>query len=196
MLIKFEPKVEHLKCVCLTPVKGKASTKTMIKLLPGINEVTDEDWACMKNNIKREISKGEIVTLAQKVKVKGVETEVTNLKGLPANVAVRYVSECTNPETLTKWYGEVINEEVRLAITKRFKKLGLELPEDEIPVGDDDTDENDNDADENESEQADEFVDYASMKVSQLKELCEKKGIDVSNFKQKQDYIDALESEE
>lgn len=138
MLIKFEPKVEHLKCVCLTPVKGKVLGRTMIKLIPGINEVTDDEWACMKPNLKREIDKNEIVTLSQKVKVKGKETEVTSLKNLPANVAVRYVAECTNPETLTKWYNEVINEEVRLAITKRFKKLGLELPEDDMPASDED----------------------------------------------------------
>ena len=141
MLIKFEPKVEHLKCVCLTPVKGKTLEKTMIKLIPGINEVTDDEWACMKLNLKREIAKGEITTLEQKVKVKGKEIEVTSLKNLPANVAVRYVAECTNPETLTKWYNEVINEEVRLAITKRFKKLGLELPEDDMPASDDEENE-------------------------------------------------------
>lgn len=136
MLLKYSPKVEHLKCVSLTPKEGLVLERTLIKLLPGTNEVTNDEWKAMRGNITAEINSGEIVILAQKVsagrgKVGGVKAR--DLKDMPVNLAVKYVSECTNPDTLTKWYKEITNEEVRLAITKKFKKLDLELPEDEIP---------------------------------------------------------------
>jgi hypothetical protein len=90
----------------------------------------------MRGNIVSELESGEIIILAQKVsagrgKVGGIKAK--DLKQMPTNLAVKYVSECINPDTLTKWYKEITNEEVRLAITKRFKKLELEIPEDEIP---------------------------------------------------------------
>ena len=136
MLLKYSPKVEHLKCVSLTPKEGLVLERTLIKLLPGTNEVTNDEWKAMRGNITAEINSGEIVILAQKVsagrgKVGGVKAR--DLKDMPVNLAVKYVSECINPDTLTKWYKEITNEEVRLAITKKFKKLDLELPEDEIP---------------------------------------------------------------
>lgn len=136
MLIKFEPKVEHLKCVTLTPKEGLKLERSMVRLLPGTNEVTNDEWKAMRGNIVAELESGEIKILAQKVsagrgKVGGIKAK--DLKQMPTNLAVKYVSECNNPDTLTKWYKEITNEEVRLAITKKFQKLEIELPEDEIP---------------------------------------------------------------
>ena len=136
MLIKYQPKVEHLKCVTLTQKEGLVLERTMVKLLPGTNEVTDDEWKAMRGNIVAELANGEIIILAQKVsagrgKVGGIKAK--DLKQMPTNLAVKYVSECINPDTLIKWYKEITNEEVRLAITKRFKKLDMETPEDEIP---------------------------------------------------------------
>lgn len=136
MLIKYNPKVEHLKMVALTPKEGLKLGRTMVRLLPGTNEVTKDEWKAMRGNIATEIASGEISILAQKVsagrgKVGGVIAK--DLKQMPVNLAVKYVSECNNPDTLTKWYKEITNEEVRLAITKKFKKLEIEIPEDEIP---------------------------------------------------------------
>jgi len=136
MLIKYQPKVEHLKCVTLTQKEGLVLERTMVKLLPGTNEVTDDEWKAMRGNITAELEANEIIILAQKVsagrgKVGGIKAK--DLKQMPTNLAVKYVSECINPDTLKKWYKEITNEEVRLAITKRFEKLELEVPEDEIP---------------------------------------------------------------
>lgn len=136
MLIKFEPKVEHLKCVTLTPKEGLKLERTMVRLLPGTNEVTNDEWKAMRGNIVDELASGEIKILAQKVsagrgKVGGIRAK--DLKEMPVNLAIKYVSECNNPDTLTKWYKEITNEEVRLAITKKFEKLEIERPEDEIP---------------------------------------------------------------
>ena len=110
MLIKFNPKVEHLKCVVLTPKEGLNLTRTMVHLLPGTNEVTDDEWKAMRGNINTELENGEIVALAQKVgdgRGKPGGRKAKNLVDMPVNIAVKYVSECNNPETLEKWYKEV-----------------------------------------------------------------------------------------
>ena len=192
----------------------------MITLLPGTNEVTDDEWKAMRGNISPELDSREIIILAQKVsagrgKVGG--TRAKNLKDMPVNLAVKFVNECNNPDTLEKWYAEITNEEVRLAITKKFKKLDLELPEDKIPetpnespmsleefeseeddelLDDEEGDiEVDSDDDIEEDESADE-ANYSEMTVAELKAACEERGIETKGLK-KDDLINALtESEE
>lgn len=217
MLIKFNPKVEHLKCVVLTPKEGLNLTRTMVHLLPGTNEVTDDEWKAMRGNINVELENGEIVALAQKVgdgRGKPGGRKARNLKDMPVNIAVKYVSECNNPETLEKWYKEVTKEEVRLAITKRMKALEVEEPTDEIPdapnaspvsldelddFDDDDNEEtedgDDGDNEEDEDSDGSEEVDFSSMTLKQLKKECKDRGIDCDGFKQKEDYISALTEE-
>lgn len=227
MLIKYQPEVEHLKCVALTPKEGLVLERTMVKLLPGTNEVTDDEWKAMRGNITAELESGEIKILAQKVsagrgKTGGIKAK--DLKQMPTNLAVKYVSECINPDTLTKWYKEITNEEVRLAITKRFKKLDMETPEDEIPEtpnespmsldefdsdeendsedledsdSDDFDEENDSDSDEEDSdENQDSEVDFEDMSLAELKSACKERGIDVKSLSKKADYINALKAGE
>ena len=226
MLINYKPKVEHLKVVYLTPKEGVILEKDMVRLLPGTNEVTDDEWKAMRPNITTELESGEITILAQKVsagrgKIGGIKAK--DLKQMPVNLAVKYVSECISPDTLTKWYKEITNEEVRLAIVKKFKKLDLELPEDEVPEGkleneapmsleefdsdeensdsdfeedSDEEDEDSDDSDDEESENQESELDYESMSVAELKSACEERGIDVKKLTKKADYIEALKAEE
>ena len=216
MLIKYSPKVEHIKCVILTPKEGLTLTRSLVKLLPGTNEVTDDEWKAMRGNIVEELKRDEIVILAQKVsdgRGKPGGRKARNLIDMPVNIAVKYVSECENPDTLIKWYKEITKEEVRLAITKRMKALEIDTPEEEIPdapnaspmsleefdeeFGDeDDSDEIEDSDEEDESDDDSEEteVNYKSMKVAELKKLCEEKGIDVSNLSKKDEFIDALTS--
>ena len=219
MLLKYSPKVEHLKCVVLTPKEGLVLTRNMVHLLPGTNEVTDDEFKAMRGNIVAELESGEITILAQKVgdgRGKPGGRRAKNLVDMPVNIAVKYVSECNNPETLEKWYKEVTKEEVRLAITKRMKALEVEEPTEEIPDApnaapmsldefdedeenefnedDDSEDENDSDDsdDENISEEGSED-DYSEMTVKELKAKCEELGIDTKGMK-KEDLIAALEN--
>ena len=203
MLLKFTPKVDHLKCVLLTPAEGTVVTKTMVRLLPGTNEVTDNEWKAMRNNIATELKSGEITILAQKVKNdKGKEIKAKDLNELPANVAVSYVADCMNPDTLAKWYKEVTNEEVRLAITRKFKKLEIDIPDDEVEGVSDGTPMSLAEFDEDEKENnEDNFLDddltdedFSNMKKDELKAKCEKLGIDTSNFSKKEDYVEALKN--
>lgn len=218
MLLKFEPKVDHLKCVVLTPKEGLNLSRTMVNLLPGVNEVTNDEWKAMRGNIVSELESGEITILAQKVsagrgKVGGARAK--DLKEMPVNLAIKYVSECNNPDTLKKWYGEITNEEVRLAITKKFQKLEIELPEDEIPDTPnespmtldefdsedededlaEDSDENLDSESEDEEDQEDNKVDYSEMTVAELKEICEERGIDTKKLTKKADFLNALAEE-
>jgi len=225
MLLKYQPKVEHLKCVVLTPKEGLTLPRTMVTLLPGTNEVTDDEWKAMRGNISPELESKEIIILAQKVsagrgKVGG--TRAKNLKDMPVNLAVKFVNECNNPDTLEKWYAEITNEEVRLAITKKFKKLDLELPEDKIPetpnespmsleefeseedeelLDDEDEQEDedvdsDDDVEDEETDESESEVDYSKMTVAELKAACEERGIDIKNLSKKDDFINALTERE
>ena len=202
MLIKFMPKVEHLKCIMLTPKEGLELGRSMVQLIPGTNEVTDDEWKAMRGNIQSELDSGEIKILAQKLSA-GVKAK--NLKEMSAANAVRYVNECNSPETLKKWYSEITKEEVRLAITKRMQKLGVEPPEDNDVSSDedettapDDDDEDDTDSKdekkseaESDSKSLDEAT-LATMTVEELKAVCERKGIDAKKLSKKSDLIEAL----
>lgn len=227
MLIKYQPKVEHLKMVALTPKEGLVLERTMVRLLPGTNEVTNDEWKAMRGNIVAELESGEISILAQKVsagrgKVGGIKAK--DLKEMPVNLAIKYVSECNNPDTLTKWYSEITNEEVRLAITKKFKKLNIELPEDKIPdtpngspmtleefdededdeiSEDDETDDFDDDADGDDTNDSDETegnegsqVNFEEMNLNELKAACKERGISISKFTKKEEYVAALNASE
>lgn len=210
MLIKFNPKVEHLKCVVLTPKEGLTLTRTMVQLLPGTNEVTDDEFKAMRGNIVKELEDNEIIILAQKVgegRGKPGGRKAKNLVDMPVNIAVKYVSECNNPDTLIKWYKEVTKEEVRLAITKRMKALNIDTPEDEIPetpnaspmsldefdkddfedFDDEDKDDSDDETEETDSE------DVSEMSVKELRLKCEELGIDTKGLK-KDELIEALNS--
>ena len=196
------PKVEHLKCIMLTPKPGLEVGRSMVQLIPGTNEVTDDEWKAMRGNIQSELDSGEIKILAQKLS-DGVKAK--NLKEMSAANAVRYVNECNSPETLKKWYSEITKEEVRLAITKRMQKLGVEPPEekdvsseeDEITDPDDDDEDETDPVDEkkSEAESGPESLDeatLATMTVEELKAVCEEKGIDAKKLTKKSDLIEAL----
>lgn len=201
MLIKFMPKVEHLKCIMLTPKEGLELGRSMVQLIPGTNEVTDDEWKAMRGNIQSELDSGEIKILAQKLS-DGVKAK--NLKEMSAANAVRYVNECNSPETLKKWYAEITKEEVRLAITKRMQKLGVEPPEDnDVSSEEDETADSDDDGDEDETDPEDEKkseaesesldeATLATMTVEELKAVCEEKGIDAKKLTKKSDLIEAL----
>lgn len=227
MLVKYSPKVEHLKCVILTPKEGLTLSRNMVSLLPGTNEVTNDEWKAMRGNIVAELESGEISILAQKVsagrgKTGGIKAK--DLKEMPVNLAIKYVSECMNPDTLKKWYKEITNEEVRLAITKRFQKLEIDLPDDEeipdtpneAPMSleefdeDEEPETSDDEEEDLEDEEEDDKTgdeagepetseeadsDYSEMTNAELKQICEERGIDTKKFSKKADYINALSEE-
>lgn len=212
MLLKFNPKVDHLKMVVLSPVEGNILNKNIVQLLPGVNEVTEEEWTAMRPNIDSELMSGEITILAQKVsdgRGRPGGRKAKDLVQMPVNIAVTYISECMNPETLTKWYLEETREEVRLAITKKMDKLGLEKPEDKIPESpnaspmsinefeseeDDDYDDSIDSNNEINSDEVDEddVIDLKSLKVEDLKKMAEELKIEGFETMKKNELIEVL----
>ena len=214
MLLRYSPKTDHLKMVALTPVEGVAFTKTLVQLLPGVNEVTEEEWKGMRPNIADEIERGEIKILAQKVsdgRGKPGGRKAKDLVQMPVNIAVTYISECMNPETLVKWYKEETREEVRIHITKKLEKLGLPIPEDEIPDApnaspmsldelDEDEEDLDNELEDDDSEEdaetsdVDDSIDYNAMNKTDLIVKAKELGIAGADAMNKKQLVEAITS--
>lgn len=209
MLLKYSPKIDHLCMVALTSVEGVVLTKNLVQLLPGVNEVTENEWAAMRPNITAELESGEITILAQKVsdgRGKPGGRKAKDLVQMPVNIAVTYINECMNPETLTKWYKEETREEVRLAITKKMDKLGLEKPEDEIPdapnaspmsINEFESEEDEEFYDEENEINGDEVdeddaIDLKSLSVSELKKMADELKIEGFETMKKNELIEVL----
>lgn len=205
MLLKYSPKIDHLCMVALTPVEGVVLTKNLVQLLPGVNEVTENEWAAMRPNITAELESGEITILAQKVsdgRGKPGGRKAKDLVQMPVNIAVTYINECMNPETLTKWYKEETREEVRLAITKKMDKLGLEKPEDEIPdapnaspMSIDEFESEDEEFGDEETEinvDEDDAIDLKSLSISELKKMAAELKIEGFETMKKNELIEVL----
>jgi hypothetical protein len=137
MLIKYKPEYDHIKCVPLIhtlkepdELKKIVLTRTQVQLLPGVNEVTDDEWKIMKPHLTAEI-KSKVITIVEKEVQKSKRSpdgKAKNLKEMPANEAIELVSECVNPDTLKKWYQEETREEIRLSIVEKMKELKVEIP--------------------------------------------------------------------
>jgi hypothetical protein len=147
MLVRYKPKDDHVKCIPLIPIdddtKKIVLTRSQVQLLPGTNEVTDDEWKVMLPHIKDEIKTGVIVPVSKKVTIgkgRGAKAGTAqNLKDMPVKLAVKYVADCANPYTLNAWIKTETRDEVRLAIVKRMEQLKIDVPGSEIE-NDDDTD--------------------------------------------------------
>ena len=167
MLIRYKPKTDHLKCVPLIPaaeeLKAIKLTRTQVSLLPGTNEVTDDEWKIMKAHLSREIERGEIVVIGEAAKAH-------NLKDVKSAQAAALVAECVSPDTLTKWYREETRAEIRLAIVEKMKELKIEIPKFTPGEGDGESGDDDGAAEK----------DPDKMSVEELKAYAAEKNITVS----------------
>ena len=155
MLIRYKCKEgqEHIKCIPLIPVTDKAKTLTLtrsqIQLLPGTNEITDDEWEVIQPHIKAEIAAGTIVAVSKTIaasKGKNAKpSKAKDMKDMPVGLAVKFVADCVNPDTLNKWYKSEARDEVRLAIVKRMEELKIDVPKSKLEGGEDDDIENDDD---------------------------------------------------
>jgi hypothetical protein len=182
MLIKYQPKNDHIKCVPLIPVTDEQKkynlNRTQVQLLPGTNEVTDNEWSVMKMHLSREIARREITvidTAAARGK-KAADGKAHNLTDVPPTKAIALVDDCVNPDTLIKWHKEETREEIRLAIVEKMKELKMEIPKYK-PEGNDDDDENIDKEPEGEDDSLD------KMTIEALKAYAADKNITVSGNK-------------
>ena len=183
MLIKYQPKYEHIKCVPLIPITDEQKkitlTRSQVQLLPGVNEVTDGEWKVMQSHLVREIARKEI-TIIEKEVTKGKKNptggKVHDLKDMPIKDAINLVTESVSPDTLIKWHKEEPREEVRLVIVEKMKELKMEIPK-YTPNENGDDDDNTLNGNGNGGKNLDD------MTVEELKAYAEEKGIEVSGNK-------------
>jgi hypothetical protein len=134
MLIRYSPKADHIKCVPLIPTTDELKKLTLLRsqvqLLPGVNEVTDDEWKILEVHLTQEIKRREIIKIEKDVSKsnRAPDGKAKNLKEFPSENAVVLVNKCVNPDTLKKWYQEETREEVRLAIIEKTKELNIKLP--------------------------------------------------------------------
>jgi hypothetical protein len=181
MLIKYKPEKEHIKCVALIPtteeLKGIKLTRSQVQLLPGTNEVTDDEWKIMKVHLAREIERHEIIPVEAPAKNKKAAPggKAHNLKDVGSVAAAALVADCVNPDTLTKWYREETRDEIRLAIVEKMKELKIEVPK--FTAGEGIEDEKDEDG------AGDDGKPLEEMTVKELKTYAIERGIAVSGDK-------------
>jgi hypothetical protein len=188
MLLKFVPKNgAHLKVVPLVPVTDEAKklqlTRSQVNLLPGTNEVTDDEFAVMKPHITMELSKGIIVPVVTK---QAGKPEAKNLKDYSAKEAIKFVNECVNPDTLKKWTREESREEVRTKIARRCEQLKIEITEKDLE------DPGEGGGDNQDSGGGP--VGLAAKTVPELKEIALELKIDIVPLKNKADLVVAIEA--
>jgi hypothetical protein len=140
MLIKYTPKTSHIKCVPLITTDASVRlTRAQVELSPGINEVSEDEWAVMQTILGSDneitVVKTEAKSAAEKPK------HARALKDVAPAQAVGIVKNCSSGGTLKKWYRTETREIVLLAILKQLKKLNIDPfdgPEDEPPLDDSD----------------------------------------------------------
>jgi hypothetical protein len=143
MLLKYKPKDDHIKIIPLIAVSAEAKkvtiTRPQVQLLPGTNEISDDEYLVIKDHIKKELESKVIVPLEKAVSPnkRAPSGKAKNLKEMPTQEAIALVQGCVNPETLNKWYQEETREEVRLQITEKMKELKMDIPKLEAKAGND-----------------------------------------------------------
>jgi hypothetical protein len=186
MLLNFFPKNgTHLKVVPLAAVgieaKKLALNRSQVNLLPGTNEVTDDEYAVMKPHIAFELAKGIIVPVVTKVPGK---PDRKNLKDYSAKEAIKLVEDCVNPDTLKKWTMEETREEVRAKLARRCEKLKIEITEKDL----EDPANSDVDQDTSNPEGLE------AKTVPELREIAETLKIDIAPLKNKDDLVAAIKA--
>lgn len=101
----------------------------LIRLVPGVNEITDADWKALKAHpqIKKQIDAGDLEVVTEKDRDdKDVEKDGgdANLPG-KAGDAVKAVNKCWDKDLLEKWLENENRPSVVKAINKQLKNLEL-----------------------------------------------------------------------
>jgi len=131
---------QGLKTISIKAANKASKIKKTVKLLPGFNEVPDDEWKEIKQNpmIQKQIELGIIVEVAEKKEVKkkvkngkGEEIEKTvvesgkakQLKDLDAEAVVAMVEDTFDVDLLKKWKKEESRDEIRAAIANQLEKI-------------------------------------------------------------------------
>lgn len=117
-----DPK-EHLKLARENPPR-----RDSITLLPGINEVDEEEWEHMKVHLENPLATGDISVVTSQTPLgrDRPPREVHSIRDFEAKKAVALIAETVNPETLQRWYVAETRDEVRSALREQMEKLRVD----------------------------------------------------------------------
>lgn len=108
--------------------KSLKPMRDTITLLPGINEVTSDEWEFMKLHLESEIENGDVTVVSIKTAVGKDKPAhlVETIRDVDAKRAVSLVKEAANPETLQRWFVEETRDEVRAVLKERMDELHVQ----------------------------------------------------------------------
>lgn len=119
-----------LKVVDLIPIDESGRSlaagvsRLTIILAPGVNEVTDKEYALMRPHIQDSLDQGTL----EQVRVDGIR--VRSLRDVPIRQAVDIVKEAISPLTLSLWLETDPRDAVHAAVMKRMDVLNIQT----VPV--------------------------------------------------------------
>jgi len=144
MLVQWNK--ECIKHMSIVPIEGKAMPKkSFIRLLPGVNEISELEWEHLAPHVKDVLASGDLIKIEAKTPSgpgKPVRT-AEKLSELTANKAIELVKNTVNPDSLNGWLGDAkLDKRVALAVEERIKELKIERAPIESAETDEADDEN------------------------------------------------------
>ncbi|MBQ3800285.1 MAG: hypothetical protein II837_08330, partial [Treponema sp.] len=100
MFVKYTPAHPHVKVVPVVNGDGLSVAAESVILNPGTNEVSDEKWEKIKASLSAEIKDGSVKPFSVETKKSGKTSKAMTLKDVPAVIATKIISGCSNKDTL------------------------------------------------------------------------------------------------
>ena len=123
-------KLEKVKIVPKNSPKGKkgdkenkVKTREFIHLLPGYNEVDNEDWEQIKDNCKPRLLDNNLVLLTKMEGDKEIIVSFSNIAKDNPDKAVEIILQTYNVSLLEKWKSETSRDELRSAIFNQIDAI-------------------------------------------------------------------------
>ncbi|MGD8707087.1 MAG: hypothetical protein PVI88_00200 [Nitrosopumilaceae archaeon] len=128
MIVNWNKKGAGL--LIISRLKSGKIVKTK-QLLPGFNEIPDDDWESIKPQLQSKIDNGTIEIINEEVKqeievngkVRTRRNSVTEFKDLPAEKALEIVKDTWDRKTLMKWKVKENRDEIRAAIAEQLEQI-------------------------------------------------------------------------
>lgn len=128
MLLRWNEK--SIKHCTLRPNAEKkiAPDSANAVLLPGINELSENDAECLLQDVQDEIMAGRLTVL--KIKTKSAPGRpvrwATSIRDLIPGDAAKLIGDTYDPATLNRWLSSETRPDIRLLIEERLRELKLE----------------------------------------------------------------------
>jgi hypothetical protein len=129
MFVRYIPKHKHAKFIPIIADTAGAvpNVNDSLVLAPGVNEITEEQWAAVMPHLKEEIARKEITAFT--VPMKKADAKAGTLKNVPLATARKLIEGCNNRATIKRWFKQELPDEIMLLVAKRLRKLKIDPDE-------------------------------------------------------------------